>query len=86
MPCLPVNSPSDFLAAEQILGRGFLGDAESTGLGRYQPPLFPVLFDGTRLPCAGPPPMIGEDNHALLEGQLGLSASDVDLLFGSGVV
>jgi len=86
VPCLPVNSPADFLAADQIRGRGFLGDADSAGLGRHRQPLFPVLVEGKRLPSAGPPPMIGEDNHAVLEERLGLSASDVELLFGCGIV
>jgi len=58
IPCLPVNSPSDFLAEEQIRVRDFLGEVSSPTLGRYRVPRFPALFDGERPPAAGPPPEV----------------------------
>ena len=41
IPCLPVNSPTDFLAEEQVRVRGFLGDVSSPTLGDYSTPRFP---------------------------------------------
>ena len=58
IPCLPVNSPQDFLAEEQIRQRDFLGEVSSPELGDYLVPRFPALFDGERPPAAGPPPRL----------------------------
>jgi crotonobetainyl-CoA:carnitine CoA-transferase CaiB-like acyl-CoA transferase len=86
VPCLPVNSPADFLAEDQIRGRDFLAVLESEVLGQYESPVFPIALNGTRLRPAGPPPRLGEGDKAILEGMLGLDASETALLFGAGVV
>jgi len=86
IPCLPVNSPSDFLAEEQVRARDFFGELESPRLGRYQSPRFPALFDDRRPVPAGPPPTRGQHTAALLGGWLGLSAADLELLSARGVI
>jgi crotonobetainyl-CoA:carnitine CoA-transferase CaiB-like acyl-CoA transferase len=65
IPCLPVNSPSEFLAEEQIRVRGFMGAVSSPALGEYEAPRFPALFDGERPRAAGPPPELGSANASL---------------------
>jgi crotonobetainyl-CoA:carnitine CoA-transferase CaiB-like acyl-CoA transferase len=86
IPCLPVNSPRDFLNEEQVRVRDFFGDIESADLGRYQSPRFPALFNGQRPPVAGPPPHIGADNAAVYGEWLGLGAEELELLAARGVV
>lgn len=86
IPCLPVNSPRDFLNEEQVAFRQFLGDVESATLGRYQAPRFPALFDGRRPPVAGPPPEVGADSAAIYAEWLGLDAADLELLAARRVV
>jgi crotonobetainyl-CoA:carnitine CoA-transferase CaiB-like acyl-CoA transferase len=86
VPCLPVNAPHEFLAEEQIRGRDFLGAIESDSLGRFDWPAFPMVVDGARLPPAGPPPRLGADDAAFLEGLLGMQAAELELLFGTEVI
>jgi crotonobetainyl-CoA:carnitine CoA-transferase CaiB-like acyl-CoA transferase len=86
VPCLPVNSPMDFLAEEQIRGRDFITVLESEVLGRHEAPAFPVVLDGSRLTPAGPAPRLAAGDAAVLEGELGLKPSELDLLFGVGLV
>jgi succinyl-CoA---D-citramalate CoA-transferase len=86
IPCLPVNSPNDFLAEEQTRARGFLGEVSSPALGAYRTPRFPALYDGERPLAAGPPPELGAANAAVYGEWLGLSAADLELLAARGIV
>jgi crotonobetainyl-CoA:carnitine CoA-transferase CaiB-like acyl-CoA transferase len=86
IPCLPVNSPSDFLAQEQVLARDFLGEVSSPKLGTYSMPRFPALFNGERPPASGPPPSCGQHNTAIYGGWLGRSAAELELLAARGVI
>ncbi|MGB9113583.1 MAG: CoA transferase [Acidimicrobiales bacterium] len=86
IPCLPVNSPRDFLEEEQVRVREFFGDVESASIGRYQAPRFPALFDGQRPPVAGPPPRLGADGAAIYHEWLGLDAEELELLAARGAV
>jgi crotonobetainyl-CoA:carnitine CoA-transferase CaiB-like acyl-CoA transferase len=86
VPCLPVNSPSDFLAEEQVRVRNFLGEVSSPHLGVYSMPRFPALFDGERPPAAAAPPSLGEHNQEIYGDWLGLSAAELELLAARGVV
>ena len=72
VPCLPVNSPADFLAEPQVRERDLFGPVASAVLGQYLAPRFPVTFDGKRLETGGPPPTLGQHN-AEIYGELGLS-------------
>lgn len=86
IPCLPVNSPTDFLDEEQVRARDFFGELTSPTLGTYQAPLFPAIFDGARPAPAGPPPRCGQDNAALYGEWLGLGPSELELLSARGVL
>jgi formyl-CoA transferase len=86
IPCLPVNSPTDFLAQEQVRAREFFGPVESPSLGAYSAPRFPALVDGLRPPVAGPPPRCGQDNAALYGDWLGLGPAELELLSARGVL
>jgi crotonobetainyl-CoA:carnitine CoA-transferase CaiB-like acyl-CoA transferase len=86
IPCLPVNSPSEFLAEEQVRSRDFIGEVSSPSLGRYEVARFPALFDGARPAAAGPAPSCGEHNAAVYGTWLGLQPADLELLAARGVV
>jgi benzylsuccinate CoA-transferase BbsE subunit len=86
IPCLPVNSPTDFLGEEQVQARDFFGELSSPALGQYRAPLFPALFDGARPTPAGPPPRCGQDNAALYGEWLGLGPPELELLSARGVI
>ena len=85
IPCLPVNSPRDFLDEEQVRVRDFLGEVSSPALGDYLAPRFPALLDDERPPSAGGPPRCGEHN-AEVYGGLGLGSADLELLAARGVI
>jgi crotonobetainyl-CoA:carnitine CoA-transferase CaiB-like acyl-CoA transferase len=86
VPCLPVNSPRDFLAAPQIQARQFVADSRDPDLGRYRRPSFPVLVDGERLEAVPPPQAAGHDNASVYGDWLSLSKSDQELLYADGVI
>jgi crotonobetainyl-CoA:carnitine CoA-transferase CaiB-like acyl-CoA transferase len=85
VPCLPVNSPADFVADEQVQARGLFQPTAHPHLGHYAQPAFPALLDGARNP-APPPPRLGEHTRALLRDRLGLSATEIELLFAQGII
>jgi crotonobetainyl-CoA:carnitine CoA-transferase CaiB-like acyl-CoA transferase len=86
IPCLPVNSPADFLAEEQVQARGLFGSVSSQALGSYESPQFPVTVDGGRLPSAGPAPVIGENDVDTFQTLMGLSPAAFELLFAHETV
>ncbi|MGA2757469.1 MAG: CoA transferase [Solirubrobacteraceae bacterium] len=86
IPCLPVNSPSDFLAEEQVRSRDFLGEVSSPSLGTYAMLRFPALFDGVRPPAAQPPASCGKHNGEVYGGWLGMTARELELLAARGVI
>ena len=56
VPCLPVNTPMDFLHDEQTRFRGFFQPTSHPVLGSYEQPSLPLLIDGLRVPADPPPP------------------------------
>ncbi|MBV8086656.1 MAG: CoA transferase [Chloroflexi bacterium] len=86
VPCLPVNSPRDFLAEPQLAERQFFQPVSSSALGSYLAASFPVTFDGHRLPSAAPPPARGEHNPDVYGGWLGLNEAELELLYAKGVI
>ena len=58
IPCLPVYSPSEFLADPHVRERDFFARARHPYLGSYLCPRPPVTVNGERLPPR-PPPLLG---------------------------
>jgi crotonobetainyl-CoA:carnitine CoA-transferase CaiB-like acyl-CoA transferase len=84
IPCLPVSAPREFARDEQVRFRGLFQPTAHPVLGAYAQVAFPPLMDGARVPVA-PPPLLGEHTTAILQGRLGLSPGDVELLFAQGI-
>lgn len=79
IPCIPVNSPRDFITDEQVRGRGFLAPVDYPGFGRLEQPGAPFLINGSRPPL-GPAPSPGnwreeERNRDAVSGEAEAGAS-----------
>jgi crotonobetainyl-CoA:carnitine CoA-transferase CaiB-like acyl-CoA transferase len=76
IPGLPVNSPSDFMKDPHIQARGFFSPVSHPVLGSFDAPGSFYTVDGKR---AGPAasPLVGQHNHEILCGELGLNANDL---------
>jgi crotonobetainyl-CoA:carnitine CoA-transferase CaiB-like acyl-CoA transferase len=85
VPCLPVNAPSEFARDEQIQARGLFQPTAHPLLGEYAQVAFPALMDGERVPAA-PPPLLGQHTAAILRDRLGLSPTEIELLFAQGII
>jgi crotonobetainyl-CoA:carnitine CoA-transferase CaiB-like acyl-CoA transferase len=83
VPAAPVRSLSEALACHH-LGHWFRPNSHAdTGAHRYNG--FAWRFEGVETPRDLPPPRLGEHSRAILEGELGLSGSEVDDLMARGV-
>ena len=85
IPCLPVNAPGEFARDEQIQYRQLFQPTTHAVLGAYTQPAFPPLMDGERAPVA-PPPLLGEHTADILRDRLGLTPTEIELLFAQGVI
>ena len=84
IPGLPVNSPLDFMKDPHIQARGFFASVSHPVLGSFAQSGTPFMVDGQRAaPSAAP--LLGQHNHEVLCGELGLSASEVAALVGKKV-
>jgi crotonobetainyl-CoA:carnitine CoA-transferase CaiB-like acyl-CoA transferase len=79
IPGLPVNSPSDFMKDPHIQARGFFANVSHPVLGTFAQPGSPFMVDGQRSPPS-PAPLLGQHNHDVLCGELGLSAHEIAVL------
>ncbi len=85
IPCLPVNTPRAFMANEHVRARSLFQPASHPHLGSYIQAAFPLIADGIR-EAVSAPPLLGEHTQEILRERLGLSPSDVEVLFARGVI
>ena len=85
IPGLPVNSPADFMKDPHIQARGFFGTVTHPVLGSFEQPGTPFMVDGQRA-AALPAPLLGQHNHQVLCGELGLQKSELEVLAAEGVI
>jgi crotonobetainyl-CoA:carnitine CoA-transferase CaiB-like acyl-CoA transferase len=85
IPGLPVNSPSDFMKDPHIQARGFFANVTHPVLGSFAQPGTPFMVDGQRSPPS-PAPLLGQHNHEVLCGELGLSAGEMAVLAAERVI
>ena len=66
IPCLPVNSPTNFTSDEQVRARGFVVPVDYPDFGAVEQPAAPFLIDDSR-PALRPAPALGnwreDDRH-----------------------
>ena len=85
IPCLPVNSPQEFLQDEQIQFRGFLQTVHHPRWGDYRHPGVPYFVDGVRMPIA-PAPGIGQHNVEIYGKLLKMEPDKLALLRTANVI
>jgi CoA:oxalate CoA-transferase len=85
IPGLPVNSPSDFIKDPHIQAREFFGIVKHPVLGTFAQPGCPFMVDGKR-DAPSPAPLLGQHNHDIFCGDLGLSASDLAMLAAEKII
>jgi crotonobetainyl-CoA:carnitine CoA-transferase CaiB-like acyl-CoA transferase len=85
IPGLPVNSPSDFIRDPHIQAREFFGIVKHPVVGTFAQPGCPFMVDGKR-DAPSPAPLLGQHNHEVFCGELGLSASELAVLAAEGVI
>ena len=85
IPCLPVNTPREFLEDEQIRARGFVQPVNHPRWGTYQHPGAPYLLDGQRLPVR-PAPSVGEHNAEIYGRLLGMDPGEISALKAGNVI
>ncbi len=59
VPCVPVNSPRDFIGDEHVRARGFFVPVDYPGFGKLEQPAAPFLIDDAR-PRVRPAPAVGD--------------------------
>ena len=79
IPGLPVNSPSDFMKDPHIQARGFFASVDHPVLGTFIQPGSPFMVDGRR-GRASAAPLLGQHNHDVLCGELGLTPGEMAVL------
>ncbi len=85
IPGLPVNSPADFIKDSHIQAREFFGIVKHPVLGTFAQPGCPFMVDGKR-DAPSPAPLLGQHNHEVFCGELGLSASELAVLAAEGII
>lgn len=85
IPGLPVNSPADFMKDPHIQARGFFSEVTHPVLGTFDAPGNFFMVDGKRT-GPSPAPLIGQHNHEVLCGELGLSPDALVALTAEGVI
>jgi len=82
---IPVNTVSDLLVDPQLEASNFWFDIDHSEAGTLRYPL--GVFDSEEVsPTTNPAPHLGQDNEAILCGELGLSQSELSSLRSQGVV
>ena len=82
---IPVNTVSDLLVDPQLEASNFWFDIDHAEAGTLRYPL--GVFDSEEVsPTTNPAPHLGQDNEAILCGELGLSQSELCSLRSQGVV
>jgi crotonobetainyl-CoA:carnitine CoA-transferase CaiB-like acyl-CoA transferase len=85
IPGLPVNSPSDFIKDPHIQTREFFGIVKHPVLGTFAQPGCPFMVDGKR-DAPSPAPLLGQHNHEIYCGEMGLSTSELAALAAEKII
>jgi crotonobetainyl-CoA:carnitine CoA-transferase CaiB-like acyl-CoA transferase len=85
IPGLPVNSPSDFMRDPHIQARGFFAEVAHPVIGIFAQPGSPFMVDGKRGASAAAP-LLGQHNEEVYCRDLGMTATDLEMLSAQGVV
>jgi crotonobetainyl-CoA:carnitine CoA-transferase CaiB-like acyl-CoA transferase len=89
VPVAKVMMPHEQLQVPQLAARGFFTTLDHPVTGPNVHGGFPAIFGGGPLPSelhTSPPPLLGQHNHEVLGGVLGLSEAEIETLERDGVI
>jgi crotonobetainyl-CoA:carnitine CoA-transferase CaiB-like acyl-CoA transferase len=78
--------PIELLKDPQLQARGFIQEIDRAFIGRHPQPSMPFRETDRPLAIRIPPPTLGEHNHEILAGVLGLSHAEIDQLARDGII
>lgn len=85
VPCGPVRTVDQALAAEETQRTHLIGDVPHARLGSLPMVLSPVVVDGQRPPVRRGPPVLGQDTQAVL-ADLGYRPEEIHRMAVQGIV
>lgn len=80
VPNAPILSIGEALDQEHVASRGLIETVKHPVIGDLRVVRGPIRFDGDGPAPASPPSLLGEDNHAVLSGILGLPEAQIEQL------
>ncbi|MBO0710009.1 MAG: CoA transferase [Acetobacteraceae bacterium] len=86
IPCAPVRTIPEVMNDPHMHGRGMLEWIDHPALGRVVVPNSPIRLHGAERSPTQPSPALGQHNHDVYGGWLGLSAAEISRLQESGVI
>jgi crotonobetainyl-CoA:carnitine CoA-transferase CaiB-like acyl-CoA transferase len=86
VPCGPINNLAEVFDEPQVRHRKMRFDLPHPQGGQVPQVRNPVLYSRTTLEYKDPPPLLGEHTQAVLQQELGISASQFAALRADGVV
>ena len=86
VPAGEVNSVRDILGDPHIRERGVVSSFEHPTEGRFPALRNPLRFEGFDNPATGTPPLLGADTDAVLQGELGMDAAEIEALRAGKVI
>jgi crotonobetainyl-CoA:carnitine CoA-transferase CaiB-like acyl-CoA transferase len=78
--------PIELLKDPQLQARGFIQEIDRAFIGRHPQPSMPFRETDRPFAIRIPPPTLGEHNHEILAGVLGLSHVEIDQLARDGII
>ncbi len=85
-PIAPVYSPADIYADPHFNARGFFETIDHPMTGPVRYPSRPFRLHGPQEAPSRPAPLLGQHNHLVYRGMLGLSMAELGQLKAAGVV
>ena len=86
IPCSPVRDVSEVMHDAHMHGRGMLETIDHPDLGPVVLPTTPIRLHETAIAKATPSPHLGQHNHEIYGGWLGLSETEIAALKAEGVI
>jgi crotonobetainyl-CoA:carnitine CoA-transferase CaiB-like acyl-CoA transferase len=86
VPCGPINNLAEVFDEPQVRHRKMRFDLPHPQGGQVPQVRNPVLYSRTNLEYRDPPPLLGQHTQAVLQQELGVSASEFGTLRADGVV
>jgi crotonobetainyl-CoA:carnitine CoA-transferase CaiB-like acyl-CoA transferase len=78
--------PIDLLRDPQLQARGFIQEVNRAFIGKHPQPSMPFREGAHPFPIRRIPPTLGEHNHEILSGMLGLSEAEIEQLERDGII